>query len=366
MCILKGVYPREPPKKLKKHGRTYYHSKDINFLALDPLISRFRQQKVYLRKCKRAKVKGDTGQLRYLLAHKPKVSLDHLVRERYPDFIDALRDLDDPLSLLALFALFPSHREFNLSVEKAQASARLLRHFELYLMRSHSLKKAFVSIKGIYYQAEVLGQTITYVGIFVFNLVPYRFPPQLPLDVDYRVMCSFLDFYLTLLKFVNFKLYSSIGLQYPPAEPEEEMATSYSSYILNPVPVQAEEEDDRYKLDEEFAVKNQEKEEKLLFTGFHFYLSTEVPRQSLEFVIISMGGKVTFNYDAADLEITHVVTDREKLNLEEVPTKEYIQPQWVYDCINFGKILNVQEYWHNSKVFYFTKVGTSSTFVSIP
>lgn len=221
-------------------------------------------------------------------------------------------------------------------------------------MRSHSLKKAFVSIKGIYYQAEVLGQTITYVGIFVFNyLVPYRFPPQLPLDVDYRVMCSFLDFYLTLLKFVNFKLYSSIGLQYPPAEPEEEMATSYSSYILNPVSVQAEEEDDRYKLDEEFALKNQEKEEKLLFTGFHFYLSTEVPRQSLEFVIISMGGKVTFNYDAADLEITHVVTDREKLNIEEVPTKEYIQPQWVYDCINFGKILNVKEYWHNSKVFFF-------------
>lgn len=115
MCILKGVYPREPPKKLKKHNRSYYHLKDVNFLALDPLITKLRAQKVYARKYNHAKAKGNVGQIKYLARHKPKMSLNHLVRERYPDFIDALRDLDDPLSLMALFTIFPTHKEFNLS-----------------------------------------------------------------------------------------------------------------------------------------------------------------------------------------------------------------------------------------------------------
>lgn len=40
--------------------------------------------------------------------------------------------------------------------------------------------------------------------------------------------------------------------------------------------------DDKYKIDEEF--KNVEQEvlnQQLLFSGLHFYLSTEVPRESL-------------------------------------------------------------------------------------
>ena len=38
----------------------------------------------------------------------------------------------------------------------------------------------------------------------------------LPSDVDYRVMLTFLDFYSTLLQFVNFKLYHTLGVRYPP------------------------------------------------------------------------------------------------------------------------------------------------------
>ena len=32
-----------------------------------------------------------------------------------------------------------------------------------YVMASKSLKKVFISIKGIYYQAEIMNQTITWV-----------------------------------------------------------------------------------------------------------------------------------------------------------------------------------------------------------
>ena len=39
---------------------------------------------------------------------------------------------------------------------------------------------------------------------------------QHPTDVDYRVMATFTEFYTTLLGFVNFRLYQSLNLHYPP------------------------------------------------------------------------------------------------------------------------------------------------------
>ena len=63
----------------------------------------------------------------------------------------------------------------------------------------------FVSIKGIYYQSEIMGQKITYI-------VPFKYPANLPIDVDYRVMSTFLDFYIVLMKFVNYKLFTSANL----------------------------------------------------------------------------------------------------------------------------------------------------------
>lgn len=38
----------------------------------------------------------------------------------------------------------------------------------------------------------------------------------MPRDVDYRIMATFVEFYTTLLGFVNYRLYSSMNLKYPP------------------------------------------------------------------------------------------------------------------------------------------------------
>lgn len=85
---------------------------------------------------------------------------------RYPTFADALRDLDDALSMVHLWAtLSPSQK---VHASRVRNSKRLAKEFQHYIIVSHSLRKVFLSIKGIYYQAEVQGQALTW-------LVPYRF-----------------------------------------------------------------------------------------------------------------------------------------------------------------------------------------------
>lgn len=78
----------------------------------------------------------------------------------------------------------------------------------LYCTITQCFKKAFLSIKGIYYQVEIMGQNITWIS-------PFQFNQRLPFDVDYKVMGTFLEFYIGLLKFVNFKLFSDVGMEYP-------------------------------------------------------------------------------------------------------------------------------------------------------
>ena len=78
----------------------------------------------------------------------------------------------------------------------------------LYCTLSQCFTKAFFSIKGIYYRVEIMGQQITWIQ-------PYKFNQRLPFDVDYKVMGTFVEFYMALLKFTNYKLFSDLGLPYP-------------------------------------------------------------------------------------------------------------------------------------------------------
>lgn len=38
----------------------------------------------------------------------------------------------------------------------------------------------------------------------------------MPTDVDFRVMLTFVEFYASLMGFVNFKLFTGLNLKYPP------------------------------------------------------------------------------------------------------------------------------------------------------
>jgi len=144
--------------------------------------------------------------MKKLIDNRPTYTIDHILRERYPRFIDALNDLDDALCLVTLFANLPKHELINLNTDLIALCKRLVREFNFYVSCSKNIKKSFISIKGIYLSAEIMGNEIVWLN-------PFNHPQKLTFEVDYSIMLNFLELYTSLLKFVNFKLYKDIGLE---------------------------------------------------------------------------------------------------------------------------------------------------------
>ena len=429
LCIFKGIYPREPrsKKRVSKSSTpstTFYYTKDIQYLLHEPLLAKFRDQKALAKKIAKALGKNEVNDAVRLERNlTPRIRLDHIIKERYPTFVDALRDLDDALSMLFLFANLPSTADVPPKVvAKCQ---RLTLEFEHFLIRTHALRKTFLSIKGIYYQATIQGQDILW-------LVPYKFVQRADGDVDYRIMATFVEFYTTLLGFVNFRLYTGIGLVYPPrldAKAEEqgaeltafqlegqdgnaeqsndamitetnEKAQAEADTLLslpdtetpaptstNDAPTDTTDPDQQLTATtlDTFASIDPNADSLLqpsrtadahhaaqLFAPFTFFLSREAPRHPLEFLLKAFGCK-RVGWDTSlgepgaycsedDKRITHQIVDRPDLPLpsppptegeedededgavvvrkpsERVPGRTYVQPQWVWDCINAGQL----------------------------
>ncbi|KAI4896542.1 hypothetical protein NFI96_020268 [Prochilodus magdalenae] len=378
LCILKGIYPHEPKHKKKVNKgstaqRTFYLLKDIRFLLHEPIVGKFREYKIFVRKLRKAYGKGEWGGVEKLRENKPAYKLDHIVKERYPTFIDSLRDVDDALSMCFLFSTFA--RTGKCHVQVIQLCRRLSVEWMNYIIASRSLRKVFLSIKGIYYQAEVLGQTITW-------LIPYQFAHDHPTDVDYRVMATFTEFYTTLLGFVNFRLYQTLNLVYPPKLDgkgetelgvafEEDYAMDSESYMeklsalsasLARVVSSAEEEEaeldsfpvegeDTEMMEARVKAQQEQDRQKKLFEGLKFFLNREVPRESLAFVLRCFGAQVSWDkslcigstYESTDETITHHIVDRPSLD-KQFMNRSYIQPQWVYDSVNAKVLLPVEDY----------------------
>ena len=432
-----GIYPREPRDKKKASktstpNTTFYYTKDIQYLLHEQLIGRFREQKALSKKIARSLGRGEVGDAARLEKNlAPKLTLDHIIKERYPTFIDALRDLDDALSLLFLFANLPSTSA--VPPKTIARCQRLCHEFQHYLIATHSLRKSFISIKGIYYQATIQGQDIMW-------LVPYRFVQRVNSDVDYRIMATFVEFYTTLLGFINFRLYTSIGLVYPPKfdTSSDERGAELAAFRLESRSVGSiskviegtgeqtdgqtgrnigdhpsreiqEKVDSLVKLvdlgngQEDQVVEEQEEnvdiidkfeptapeadtllqpelaenEVASLFSQFTFFISREAPRAPLEFILRAFGckriawdavlGDGAFTNDEADPRITHQIVDRPPLPESShpaipnasyngdgvvqkirpptrLPGRTYVQPQWVWDCINEGRLLRLDLY----------------------
>lgn len=74
----------------------------------DPLVDKFREHKAWKMKLKKAKARKLKDKVERLIKNEPKYTLIHLIKERYPTFMDAIRDLDDAVTMIHLFMLMPT------------------------------------------------------------------------------------------------------------------------------------------------------------------------------------------------------------------------------------------------------------------
>ncbi|EIN13502.1 hypothetical protein PUNSTDRAFT_117259 [Punctularia strigosozonata HHB-11173 SS5] len=425
LCILKGIFPREPRHRKRANKgssapTSFYYAKDIAYLAHEPVLRKLREHKAFAKRLSRALGRGEWSSAKSLEENKPVYRLDHIIKERYPTFVDAVRDIDDALCMAFLFASLPSDGRIQPSL--IENCARLAAEWQLYVIHTRALRKTFLSIKGIYYQAEVEGQTVTW-------LVPYQFTQTIPPDVDARVMLTFLELYQTLLGFVFFKLYTDAGLVYPPPLDlkKDEGAAGVGAFSLQDAKSASaaafkktkEVEVDGKKITskdvrqtiksiatsahagdddvgapepERVTVSNDADEDFVpqpskteiaqgaelptlqqistlpssapinLFAPYTFWLSRETPRSIFEFIVRSFGGRIGWPassgtgspFEEEDESITHVIIDRpvaEKAREHETEEarerrrrRKYVQPQWVVDCVNAGKLLSEEPY----------------------
>jgi pescadillo protein len=212
-----------------------------------------------------------------------------------------------------------------------------------------------------------MGEEITWLN-------PFSHPQKITYDIDYEIMNDFLELYISLMQFVNFKLFKDVGLDYPP--PEENFDVPFFGFnALNIRQFQEKIKEKNFEEDntntnnninnnsnntEEINIQSKEwakiskatedeKKLKNLFKNLIFYISREVPLEIFATVISSCGGvygdsteNSAFKED--DKRITHYIVDRPLNGINIKPNKEYVQPQWIFDCLNNKKILPVSNY----------------------
>lgn len=375
LCILKGIYPRAlPTSKQKQSGneKQYYLAREIKWAVHDHLTERMAAQRAWEKKVKRAQAMGRKDHLRTLSSAlvKPRHSLVATIKERYPYFVDAVRDVDDAMSMILLYAfLSPEVRsDSNVEVPHSLTSAlhekavAISSQWNDYVTRARVLTRGFISVKGYYYEALVKGERVRW-------LCPHEYAHKFPKGIQQFILLSFLEFYLEMMRFVLYKLNADLKRELEEeerAEADGEVNTNAEDFTrettLTAVATTGTAIDGN---GEEKAAKKstvadpkriREAANKLcmvdeelrkvrsLFRGLTFFISREVPAKHAKLVIESCGGRVAAEYQSGNL--THVVMDRPALppGMAREDHLEYVQPQYLFDCLNSRVLLPVNGY----------------------
>jgi pescadillo protein len=119
------------------------------------------------------------------------------------------------------------------------------------------------------------------------------------------------------------------------------------------------------------AAKNQRK----LFGNLVFLLSRETPIYILQHLILSFGGDFVLQDDIPEDEkesakvmkrITHICMDRPIPVGTQDKSKEYVQPQYIVDCVNNLFLLPTKPYLPGVVSFHSLKILTNLDFLGCP
>jgi pescadillo protein len=319
--------------------------------------------------------------------------------------------LDDALSMIFLFASMPAgskqdHRELVQNCQRKSAE------FLQYVIHAKCLRKSFVSIKGIYYQVEIKGQQITWVVPHQFNQnvpknvdlrVMYTFLHLYDTLVGFVLYKLYSDANLKYPPALDGAMEAEAAgidaikmesTRTAEAKPAESLQTKPSAIPMEQKKrlqtlqkkVQAMGKSDTTEAEEDAEIEVPEVNEAEdpadasfpenaaqdddilsqplvtydalaksvaarveLFKNLTFFISREINRTALEFIIRSLGGAVGWDavlgtgspFTVDDPKITHHIVDRPTLpeNLKVLSKRAFVQPQWVFDCMNSGKLL---------------------------
>lgn len=360
LCILKGIYPRALARSKQKQSgneKQYYLAREIKWLVHDQLSQKMFALRAWEKKVKRAEAMGRSEVLGTLQqSHiKPQHSLVASIKERYPYFVDAVRDIDDAMSTIALYAFLPPEVASDSTIETHHVltsgmhnrARALCEEWNAYVARAKVLSKAFISIKGYYYEAIVKGERVRW-------LCPHEYAHKFPSGIQQYVMLSFLEFQLELMKFVLFKLQADLrraeeaeaeaqgdGAVVPNTDAEDFSQTAVTIVDGNPQHASQHKE----AATKASLIQQELAKAARVFDGLTFYLSREVPAKHARLVIESGGGRVVESYHTP-AQLTHVVMDRPSLppDMARHEQLEYVQPQYLFDCLNARTLLPVHGY----------------------
>lgn len=357
VCILKGIYPRALARSKQKQSgneKQYYLAREIKWLVRDQIAEKMMAHRAWEKKVKRAEAMGLKEELKLL--HRPEIKPQHsliaTIKERYPYFVDAVKDIDDAMSMISLYSFLSPEVKANTTVETHHAltsglhqRARQVCHeWQDYLIRAKVLTKGFISIKGYYYEAIVHNQRVRW-------LSPHEYAHKFPGGIQQYVMLSFLEFYVDLMKFILIKLNSDLKRIRDDEEKAETEGGNANAEDFTVPAVNLEvdaAQSERNKATEaasKHSLMNSELERvRHIFDGLSFYLSREIPAKHASLVIQCCGGRVVTEYVAGN--ITHVVVDRPTLppGMTAENHIEYIQPQYLFDCLNARILLPTAGY----------------------
>ena len=329
LLIFKGIYPRVPKRFLNStmKDKTHYSTKEIKKLVGDPIIAKIREYHAHLKKASAAKALGDDATLDLIEKSKPQYDLSSTILERYPTFSAALTDMSDALSMVFLYSYMPPAIAADSTIEgysylttsMHQECKALAGRWRSIVSAKRALRKGFISVKGYYYQA-VLDD---YAAQSVLWLDPHSFaPPKSNKAIEHRVMLNYVEFYIAFLKFVCFKLESDMERE-KASKADDKIAAGHSE-----APRAAAASDDRFDA----------------FRKLTFFVSRESSPMQVRFVLQNMGCGIAKAY--TDEKVTHYVIDRPAVPVseEKLAHVDYVQPQYVFDCLNKAAILPVAGY----------------------